>query len=725
MRSTTRPCWCSSGSSLSPMPRIVTSCPCGPMGSTDSAVSSRFARDLSVEAERHNSLDEIEFDQNATDLWDNVRALWTAVDKGRKDWNVPSYNGGMFSSDPAVDPTGSALVGMEFTNAEFGPALAGLLVDETIDGKIGPVDFASLDVREFGTIYEGLLESNLAVATVALISKEDTWIPASPQDEIEVEEGAVYLHNKSGARKASGSYFTKPFAVNHLLDHALEPALDNHIARLTRLVGDGDEVGAAEAFFDFRCADLAMGSGHFLVAAVDRIERRLSEFLVDHRIGGVHDELDRLRAAAEQNLADAGIPADGADTNALLRRQIARRCIYGVDLNSTAVELARLALWLHTFVRGLPLTSLNHGLVRGNSLTGIATLDEAVNVLDPDRGVGAASFVLLAVTEALEGARTALKRFADTSEATAAEVSEARKAHDEAERAIAPATLLFDLAVAVRLGAAPVPATAFDVAALTQAAGRSPSKGRLRQPRQRCTSPCPSRRSLSGNGQGSTAYWVTRRGKRRLSKSWRSGQDTSPDMRSKPLVERKRMMERFRVQRLDLYEEYERELASEARVRAALIAGPFPGMGTGDPDLYKAFTWRFWSLIRQDGRVGVVLPRQALAAAGSGPWRREVLWHGQFDLTMLLQLPRWVFDDADTAIHHRPLVIVKGDQDAGLAFAARPVREPVQYQRWAGNRIGAVVDAVELASWTEHASVPLVPSARHSVCSSSCGPSRG
>lgn len=330
----------------------------------------QIARDLSAAAGQNASPDGIEFDPNATDLWDNVRALWTAIDKGRKDWNVPIYNGGMFSSDPEVDLGGSALAELELTNADFGPALVGLLVDETTDGLLGPVDFASLDVREFGTIYEGLLQSNLAVAPVALtIGRDDAYVPAGPRDEVRVKEGAVYLHNKSGARKASGSYFTKPFAVNHLLDHALEPALNDHIARLTRLFESGDDVATAEAFFDFRCADLAMGSGHFLVAAVDRIERRLSEFLVDHHVGGVHDELARLRTAAEQNLADAGIPSEGADTNALLRRQIARRCIYGADLNSTAVELARLALWLHTFVRGLPLTSLNHGLVRGNSLT--------------------------------------------------------------------------------------------------------------------------------------------------------------------------------------------------------------------------------------------------------------------------------------------------------------------------------------------------------------------
>ena len=358
----------------------------------------------------------------------------------------------MFSPDQAVNPEGAALARISLTNAEFGPALFGLLVDES-EGTWGPVDFGSLDVREFGTIYEGLLESELAVAPSDLtLDKDDNWIPAGPKDEVIRPQGSVYLHNRSGARKASGSYFTKPFAVNHLLDHALEPALDAHIERLGQLVADGDELGVAKAFFDFRCIDLAMGSGHFLVAAVDRIERRLSRFLTEHRISGVLDELARLADAARLNLENAGVVSDGADTNALLRRQIPRRCIYGVDLNPTAVELARLALWIHTFVKGLPLTSLNRGLVVGNSLTGLSSISDVLPILDPHTSHGAISFFSGAFEAALTEAAEAVERFSMTSEANAAEVRTARKAHQVATEAMVPVRRLFDYALAVRLG---------------------------------------------------------------------------------------------------------------------------------------------------------------------------------------------------------------------------------------------------------------------------------
>lgn len=96
----------------------------------------------------------------------------------------------------------------------------------------------------------------------------------------------------------------------------------------------------------------------------------------------VQAELTRLREAATARL---GALAAGAEIgqSSLLRRQVARRCVYGVDRNGIAVELARLAIWIHTFVAGLQLSFLDHSLVEGDSLTGIGTVDEALQELDP------------------------------------------------------------------------------------------------------------------------------------------------------------------------------------------------------------------------------------------------------------------------------------------------------------------------------------------------------
>ena len=258
----------------------------------------------------------------------------------------------------------------------LGPILQSLLLDDIEEGR-GPVDFRSLGVREFGTIYEGLLEQELSLAESDLaVGKDGAYIPATGKARAVAAEGEVYLHNTSGSRKASGSYYTKSLAVDHLLDHALEPVLAEHCARLDTL---GEDEAAAE-FFRFHTADIAMGSGNFLVAAIDRAEGALARYLAKRRLPGVMDELQRLRTAA---LTALGPPAEGTEIEdtQLLRRQIARRCIYGVDLNPKAVLLARLSRRIHTFVPGLPLSFLDRGLVAGNSLVGIATVDEAQGLI--------------------------------------------------------------------------------------------------------------------------------------------------------------------------------------------------------------------------------------------------------------------------------------------------------------------------------------------------------
>jgi hypothetical protein len=649
---------------------------------------------------------EVPFDESATDYWDQVRALCTAIDRGRKEWNVPPYNGGLFSTDADVNVDGAALAEVSLTNAEFGPCLLGLLVDQGEDG-LGAIDFASLDVREFGTIYEGLLESDLAVAPCDLtLNRANVYVPARERDKVWHSEGQVYLHNQSGARKAGGAYFTKPFAVQHLLDHALEPALDDHLARLTALIEAGDELAASDAFFDFRCIDLAMGSGHFLVAAVDHIERRLSEFLSEHRLGSVLDELDRLGEKSVTNLAEVGLLVDPPDTGILLRRQIARRCIYGVDLNPTSVELARLALWIHTFVKGLPLTSLEHGLVAGNSLTGMGTLDEVLAVLDPGAAIGVQTFVSTTLKSALDAARDALLRFALIGEADRAEVKLARDAQREAEKAAETAKVLCDLAVGVRLGGVSLP-QAFSEGELLAAAGATDAAQIARElealhfpvafpevfQRDRPGFDC-----VVGNPPWEEAT-VEELGFFAL---------RFPGLKSLPQGEQKNEIARLRRERADLVADYEKAVRDAARMRKVLLCGQFPGMGTGDPDLYKAFAWRFWDLVRAEGAVGVVLPRSALSAAGLAEWRERVLVAGTFsDVTMLLNRSGWVFDDAEHRYTIGLVSIRKGERCAGRLFLNGPF---MSYEQYVARGPAADVLTSEFLSWSEGASFPLIPS---------------
>ena len=230
------------------------------------------------------------------------------------------------------------------------------------------------------------------------------------------------------------------------MDHALEPAIADHLARLDNL----DERRAAESFFDFRVADIAMGSGHFLVAAVDRIERRFSSYLAKRPLPGVMGELQRLRTAALDGIEQAGSSIDGIEIEnvQLLRRQITRRCIYGVDINDIAVQLARLSLWIHTFVPGLPLSFLDHNIVCGNSLVGIATFGEVDDLLTR----GGTTPLFSHTADALIGsAEAAVKRLGQLSDANAAEIKEARKAFDEQRKAVADTERMFDILAASRV----------------------------------------------------------------------------------------------------------------------------------------------------------------------------------------------------------------------------------------------------------------------------------
>lgn len=630
----------------------------------------------------------VAYDDAAIDHWDDIVQLWRAVDKGNAAWGVPGYNGGLFSNDPEVNPAGAALTSIELTDAELGPALMALLVDEGVEGMIGPVDFRSLSVREFGTIYEGLLESQLSVAPTDLaVGAGGHYVPASGKAPVFVGAGEIYFHNRSGARKASGSYFTKPFAVEHLLDHALELALDDHLSRLRDLVDAGEEAAAAEAFFDFRCVDLAMGSGHFLVAAVDRIEAKLSGFLALNPIPPVSAELEQLRQAALTALGDL---ADGfeIETASLLRRQVARRCVYGVDVSPVSVELARLAIWIHTFVPGLPLSFLDHSLVCGNSLTGIGTLDEALAILDPKAATtGASSLFRAQIEEFLDRAGEALRRLARTTEATVADLAVARAANVEARAAVQPAKDLFDLLVAGRLGETAIPITVDEQQieshpGLTTAVRLSATLKTLHFPvafpevflRDRPGFDC-----VLGNPPWEEAtvetlqYWSIR----------------FPGLKGRSNVEQQALIGRLEEDRPDLVNALAEEQAAAERMRRVLTSGAFPGMGTGDPDLYKAFLWQFARLCRPRGHVGVVLPRSVLAAKGSAPWRLEVLPRARGSVVFTKNRDEWLFTDVNPgypvvlmSFQHRaevPRIEVRGTYQsldelrAGVAGPATPI----------------------------------------------------
>jgi len=648
------------------------------------------------------------YDERATAFWDDICNLWDAVDKGNVSWGVPAYNGGLFSDDSAVSRAGAELLTLSLTDFEFAPVLARLLIDETLEGE-GPVDFRALSVREFGTIYEGLLESKLAIAqddlTVRRLKGKDqyVYVPAGYDDPVKVEAGAVYLHNRLGVRKATGSYFTKPFAVEHLLDHALKASLDDHIRRLNQLLEDGDSVGLAAAFFDFRCADIAMGSGHFLVAALDRIEARLSAWLALHPVPAVTDELNRLRNTALRSLGELGVGVD-IESSSLIRRQVARHCVYGVDRNRVAVELARLAIWVHTFVPGLPLSFLDHNLVCGDSLTGIGTLDEVVAEFEPDADPAAPSLLRILLEDLLARSKSALLRLARTSDATKREIDQARTAHLEAGAAVAGARALFDVVAAHRAGVCRLPEN-YDESTFMRVSGQQEVVSQIKELdpihfpavfpevflRDRPGFDC-----VLGNPP-----WE----KVKVEKQQWWGRH-KPGIRALSVGKMNAVINALQSERPDLDVAYQRDMA-EAKRMAAMIRNTFK-LGAGDTDLYQAFGWRFWHLTAEGGTIGVVLPRQALAAPGYQKWRRTILAGGAFtNTTQLVNNGKWVFEDVHQQYTIALCSIRKGPAFSGRVAMRGPYSSGLAYCHGSA---ATEIEVEEFLSWTETAAFPLLPS---------------
>jgi len=647
-----------------------------------------------------------ELDAESHAIWSDLRQVWDVIDTGNKDWDVPAYNGGLFGQDADLHPDGHLIDQMRLDDHSVGTALRYLLTDDTGDGELGAVDFRSLSVREFGTIYEGLLESSLSRAETDLaLDKNDAYIPTDDPDKTVVHAGAIYHHNASGERKATGSYFTKPFAVEHLLERALDPTLTEHLDQVQALLDDDKPADAAEKFFDFRVADLAMGSGHFLIAAIDRMEVQMAAFLTDHPIPAISQELDRLEAAARTALGDSAGDYE-IEPSALLRRQIARRCIYGLDINEIAVELARVAVWIHTFVPGLPMSSLDHTLVCGNSLTGIGTIDEAIDALEPKRKKGTPSFFLLEIEQALEEARALLVDAANSMEADRREVKAAAEAAHKAAEAAAPTRLLFDAAIALRLGE--IETLPADVSEIRSIAAASHVQERL-DDLQPVHLPFRFPEVFLRAAGGFDVVLGNPPWEKLMIMRNRWWSLRFPGLLGLPMKDREGRIAELEDEYPALLRQLEEEEESYEGIRTAIALGPYPKIGTGHVDLYKAFGWRNWQVLRPGGRVGVVLPRAALAAAGTAEWRKAVIATGSFeDVCFLVNTGGWVFDQ----VHQQfsvALVVTARTPDRSVQFCG-PFHNIDEFYK--GRADKTVVPVSEFQTWSDSLTFPRLPDAQ-------------
>ena len=259
--------------------------------------------------------------------WLRLHILFGMINAGAVPLQVATFNGGLF--DPQRYPF---LETQSVGDAQLLQALDKLA---RVDRQF--IDYRDLAERHLGTIYEGLLEYHLEA-----IAPTDGW--------------SVDLLNAKGERKATGSYYTPDYIVKYIVDQTVGPALQRAIA------GKHEAAAQVRAILAVNVCDPAMGSGHFLVEATEYIAR----FLV---------------ALAVPPDTDAQGEADLA----YWKRRVVQSCIYGVDLNPLAVDLAKLSLWLVTVAKNKPLSFLDHHLRCGNALVGARLADLGTRPLTADR----------------------------------------------------------------------------------------------------------------------------------------------------------------------------------------------------------------------------------------------------------------------------------------------------------------------------------------------------
>jgi hypothetical protein len=670
-------------------------------------------------------------------LWTEIQLLFNAVDQGNKTWGVPHYNGGLFSKDPEVSKSGSVISGLKIPDTEFGEILTDLLLIEQ-DGTIGPVDFASLGVREFGTVYEGLLESELSLAETDLsLNADGAYVPTTAKTKIVVKEGEVYLHNSSGVRKSTGSYFTKDFAVQYLIDRSLVPALKEHFSKLDKM-GDSE---AAENLFDFKVADIAMGSGHFLTAAIDRMEADISSYLARRPLKGVKDELDVLRRSAREALGEIADQIGHIEDDNLLRRLIARRCIYGVDLNPLSVQLARLAVWIHTFVPGLPLSLLDRNLVVGNSLIGIGTIGEIQKRFQAaEFGEDELKLINIDAGSLLEDATLPLQRLAKLNDSSYEDIERARKATKQAEDAVEPAKALCTIITALPLAELRSEEITGERIFNSSDSGKHEFQwNQLNRPlknfrfeeweesKHKITETQAHKRAKFLLGENPPFHFPVSFPEVFLRKNpgfdvilgnppWDKVKVEEknfwcryfPGLKGISQREYELAKNRLSKQRSDLQKLFEHEVKTNKILNSILRSGANP-LGAGDSDLYKAFIWRFWDLLRDGGAIGVVLPRSAFSSKGTEEIRKRLLdGNTIIDCTTLINKKEWVFEGIHQQYSISLAALQKTHEQKTRIYLRGPFSELIGLERFGFNQCDPITPE-QVKQWNDSYCFPLLP----------------
>lgn len=326
-----------------------------------------YREKFSLERFKADLRDKAKFADDAfQDLYEALHKLFHLINGDDEAKNracsVTRYNGGLF--DPARHPhletwrIGDRALANVLRQLIFAQPPARNTVRQQVIATDETIDYSTLEVRQLGDIYEGLLGAHL---------EED-------------EKGRLALRNASGKNHRDGIFYTPDWIVRYLVKETLDPILDDidrrpDVEAARNAKSDEERFGNSFALAALRMnvVDPAMGSGHFLVRATEYLAERIFQHPTTKRMTEQVVATGEGRRTREQIAKGGRIPvAPGLSQEqaeiAYWRRRVVEACIYGVDLNEMAVELAKLSLWLTCIAADEPLSFLDHHLRPGNSL---------------------------------------------------------------------------------------------------------------------------------------------------------------------------------------------------------------------------------------------------------------------------------------------------------------------------------------------------------------------
>ena len=353
------------------------------------------------------------FSSYATSYYDHLMTLFRLIDKGDTSIGLPPYNGGLFAAATLLEEA-------RLSDETIAPIIYDL--SHTTAGERRFVNYRDMSVQQLGSIYERLLE----------------------HEPVRDNDGKIVIRPNPYARKDSGSFFTPQELVDLIVERTLKPLAEERLKafedKAAQLKSDRRskaqrkaellKLDPAEAVLNLKVLDPAMGSGHFLVTAVDFLSdyvADLIEYVPDvpaWRDAGYVSPLVKRVAAIRKEILQRAREADWVmdesqlTDQAIIRRMVLKRCIYGVDKNPLTVELAKVSLWLHSFTVGAPLSFLDHHLRYGDSLVGLRVGD-ATDELHRLGGMFASS--------AIAGAEATTAGMQSIEEMSDADVAEVRK----------------------------------------------------------------------------------------------------------------------------------------------------------------------------------------------------------------------------------------------------------------------------------------------------------